>query len=176
MVEAERRTDGQYPLAHLELLGVTQFHRWQILAIDLQQRHVSTRVGTHQLGLELATVRQADDDLVGIGHHMVIGEHVAITGDDETRAQRLRLALAVAARRARLLGHVALEELAEHRRQAFQVRHLACGDSAVRQLLLGTDVDHRRRSLLHQGGEVRQGFLGLGGEDLAEHQHSSEHH
>ncbi|MNC50473.1 hypothetical protein D3C75_997150 [compost metagenome] len=107
---------------------------------------------------------------------MVIGEHVAITGDNETRAQRLRLALAVAARRTRLLGHVALEELAEHRRQAFQVRHLTGSDTAVRQLLLGTDVDDGRRGLLDQGGEVRQGFLGLGGDYLAEHQHSSEHH
>jgi len=106
---------------------------------------------------------------------VVVGEHVAITGNDEARAQRLRLALAVTAWRARLLRHVAFEELAEHRRQAFQVRHLPCSDAAIRQLLLGTDVDHRRRGLLDQAGEVRQGFLGVGGEHLAEHEHGGEH-
>ncbi|MNH24443.1 hypothetical protein D3C79_843730 [compost metagenome] len=175
MVEAERRTDGQHPLAHLELLGITQLHDRQVLAFDLEQGHVGARVGADQLGLQLAAVRQADDDLVGIGYHVVVGQHVAIAGNDEARTQRLGLALAVATRRARLLRHVALEELAEHRRQAFQVRHLPGGDTAVRQFLLGTDVDHGRRGLLDQGGEVRQGFLGLGGEHLAEHQHGGEH-
>jgi hypothetical protein len=59
-----------------------------------------------------------------------------------------RFALAITTRRARLLRHVALEELAEHRRQAFEVGHLPGGDAPVRQFLLGTDVDHRRRASL----------------------------
>ncbi len=175
MVEAERRTDGQYPLAHLELLGITQLDGRQVLALDLEQGHVGARIGADQLGLQLAAVRQADDDLVGIGYHVVVGQHVAIAGNDEARTQRLGLALAVATRRARLLRHVALEELAEHRRQAFQVGHLPGGHAVVRQFLLGTDVDHGWRGLLDQGSEVRQGFLGLGAEHLAEHQHGGEH-
>ncbi|MOA33288.1 hypothetical protein D3C78_1545720 [compost metagenome] len=73
------------------------------------------------------------------------------------------------------MRHVALEELAKHRRQAFEVRHLTGRVLAIRQFLLGTDVDHRRRGLLDQGGEVRQGFFGLGAEHLAEHEHGGEH-
>ncbi|MNV62250.1 hypothetical protein D3C71_1547870 [compost metagenome] len=175
MIEAERRTNGQHPLTDLELLGVAQLDDRQVLALDLEERHVGTRVSTDQLGLELAAVRQTDDDLVGIGYHVVVGQHVAIAGDDEARAQRLGLTLAITARRTGLLRHVALEELAEHRRQAFQVGHLPGSDTAIRQLLLGTDVDHGRRGLLDQGGEVRQGFLGLGGEHLAKHEHGGEH-
>lgn len=166
---------ANYPLAHLELLGITQLDGRQVLALDLEQGHVGARIGADQLGLQLAAVRQADDDFVGIGYHVVVGQHVAIAGNDEARTQRLGLALAVATRRARLLRHVALEELAEHRRQAFQVGHLPGGHAAVRQLLLGTDVDHGWRGLLDQGSEVRQGFLGLGAEHLAEHQHGGEH-
>ncbi|MNG32318.1 hypothetical protein D3C84_1183020 [compost metagenome] len=83
MVETERRTDGQHPLTDLELLGVTQLDGRQVLAFDLEQGHVGARIGADQLGLQLAAVRQADDDLVGIGHHMVVGQHVAITGNDE---------------------------------------------------------------------------------------------
>ena len=135
----------------------------------------------HQIGFIFGAVGQSDGDRFQLGpgvgrrDHVVVGDDIAVSRDDEARTQRLRLALAIATRRARGLRHVALEELAEHRRQAFEVRHLPCGDAAVRQLLLGTDVDHRWRSLLDQRGEVRQGFLGLGGEHLAEHQHGGEH-
>ncbi|MNM83057.1 hypothetical protein D3C81_951030 [compost metagenome] len=105
---------------------------------------------------------------------MVVGQHITVAGDDEARTQRLRFTLTVTARRTRGLWHVAFEELAEHRRQAFEVWHLPRRILAVGQFLLGTDIDHRRRCLLDQGGEVRQGF-GLGGEHLAEHEHGGDH-
>ncbi|MNG06953.1 hypothetical protein D3C84_902310 [compost metagenome] len=105
---------------------------------------------------------------------MVVGQHITVAGNDEARTQRLRFTLAVTTRRARLLRHVALEELAEHRWQAFEIRHLTGRIAAIRQLLLGTDVHHRRRGLLDQRGEIRQGFgLGSGGH-LPEHEHGGE--
>ncbi|MNE51946.1 hypothetical protein D3C80_1465990 [compost metagenome] len=73
MVEAKRRTDGQHPLADFEFLGVSQFDRRQVLAFNLEQGHVSARVGAHQLGLQLAAIRQAHDDFIGVGHHVVVG-------------------------------------------------------------------------------------------------------
>ncbi|MCY1536463.1 hypothetical protein D9M68_719230 [compost metagenome] len=71
----------------------------------------------------------------------------------------MRLALAaVATRRPRYLRDIALEEFAEHRRQAFQVRdrQLTSAGRTSWHFLSGTDVDHRGRGLLDQIGKVRQ--------------------
>ncbi|MNJ41517.1 hypothetical protein D3C77_364430 [compost metagenome] len=173
VVETERRADRQHPLTHFQLAGVAQLDGWQVLAFDLEQGHVGTRVSADQLGLQFAAVGQADDDFVSVGNHMVVGQYIAIVGDDEARTQGLRFTLAVTAWRAWVLRHVALEELAEHRRQAFKVWHLTRRVLAFRQLLLCRDVHYSRRSLLDQGGEVRQGF-GLGGDHLTEHEHGGE--
>ncbi|MNO74942.1 hypothetical protein D3C76_659620 [compost metagenome] len=122
MVEAERRADRQHPLADLELVGIAELEGRQVLGLDLQHSHVAARIGADQLGLVLAAVGQAHENLVGVGHHMVIGQDVAITGNDEARAQGLRLALAAATGSATLVARdAALEEVAEHRRQAFQI-------------------------------------------------------
>ena len=164
MIEAERRTDGQHPLAYLERIRLAQLDRGQVLAFDLEQRHVGARIGADQLGFQLAAVGKAHDDLVGVGHHMVVGQHIAIIGDDEPRAQRLRLALP-AAWATRHLRDIAFEELAKHWRQPFEIRHLPLDRHfALRQLLSGTDIHHGRRSILHQLGELgefrlRQGYL-----------------
>ena len=82
--------------------------------------------------------------------------------------------LAAATARGTLLRHAPLEELAQHRRQAFQVWHLLVGDFAIRQFLRGTDVHHRRRGLFNQLGEVRQ--LGrLRRQGLAQHQYRGDY-
>ncbi|MCY1404877.1 hypothetical protein D9M71_201000 [compost metagenome] len=52
---------------------------------------------------------------------MVVGQHVAIVRDDETGTQRLSLTLTTAGTAALIAGNAALEEIAEHRRQAFEV-------------------------------------------------------
>ena len=157
VIEAERRTDGQDPFAHFQLVRIAQFQGRQVLRLDLQHRHVAARVRADQLGLVLATVGQAHQDLVGIGHDVIVGEDVAVVGDDEAGAQRLRLAL-LAARIARNLRDAALEEVAEHRRQPFEVgdRQLPARHGAIRQLLPRTDIHHRRRRLFDQRREVRQ--------------------
>ncbi|MDT4822309.1 hypothetical protein FQZ97_555060 [compost metagenome] len=165
MIEAERRTDRQHPFADLEVVGLAELDGRQVLALDLEQRHIAARIGADQLGLQLAAVGQADDDLVGVGHHVVVGQHVAIRGNDEARAQRLRLALATTTRTALPRRHAALEKLTEDRRQPFQVGHLRAGDT-LGHLLPGADVHHRRRRLFDQGGEVRQ--LSIGNQSLTE--------
>ncbi|MCY1511233.1 hypothetical protein D9M68_456410 [compost metagenome] len=168
MVEAEGRTDGQHPAAHLELVGLADLHDRQILALDLEQGDVGARIGTDQLGFELAAVGQAHDDFIGIGHHVVVGQDVAILGDDEAGTEGLRLALTATLGIARHRRHVALEELAQHGRQPFQVRHRLGAARTLRQLLPGADIDHRRGRLFDQGREVRQ--VGTGHEGLAEQQ------
>ncbi|MNY56851.1 hypothetical protein D3C86_1929740 [compost metagenome] len=78
MVEAEWRTDGEHPFADLEGFRLAQLDARQPLALDLEQRHVGARIGADQLGLQLATVGQTHDDLVGVGHHVIVGQHVAV--------------------------------------------------------------------------------------------------
>ncbi|MNQ61493.1 hypothetical protein D3C85_758080 [compost metagenome] len=170
VVEAEGRTDGQHPAAHLELVGLADLHDRQILALDLEQGDVGTRIGADELGFELAAVGQAHDDFIGIGHHMVIGQDVAFLGDDEAGTEGLRLALAATLGIARHRRHVALEEFAQHRRQSFQVwHHLGTTRATLRHFLPGADIDHRRGRLFDQGREVRQ--IGAGHEGLTEQQH-----
>ncbi len=78
---------------------------------------------------------------------MVIGQHVAISGNDKARAKRLGFTLAATARRTWHLRNITLEELAKHRRQAFQIRHIELATAshrAIRHLLPGADIDYRR--------------------------------
>ena len=56
-------------------------------------------VGADHLGLELALVGQAHGDLVGALDHVRVGDDLAVAADDEARAHRLRLGLALAAPR-----------------------------------------------------------------------------
>src|SRR3990167_2193642 len=147
MIEAKWRTNRQYPLTDFQLFRLTQFDSWQASALNLEQSDIAARVSTYQLGFQLTTIRQAHDDFIGIGNHMVIGQHVAISGNDKARPQRLASTLATATRRTRHLRDIALKELAEHRRHAFEIRHIeltAAGDCAIRHLLPGTDIDNRR--------------------------------
>ena len=46
-------------------------------------------IGAHDLGLELPAVEQAHRHLVGVVHHVVVGQDVAVRGDDEARARGL---------------------------------------------------------------------------------------
>ncbi len=176
VIETERRADRQNPFADLERIGIAQFGGRQVLAINFQHGNVGTRIGTDQFGLQLAAIGQAYENLVSAIDYVVVGQHVAIRGDDEARAEGLGLTLAITlactrAWRTRTRRHAALEKLTEHRRQAFQIRHLLIGDGTVRQLLARTDIHHCGRCLLDQPGEVRQVF-GMSRNNLTEHQHS----
>jgi hypothetical protein len=56
-------------------------------SVDLQQRDVRARIAAGQPGFELTLIGQADDDLVALLDHVVIGDHVAVRGDDEAGAE-----------------------------------------------------------------------------------------
>lgn len=83
MVQAERRADRHHPLARLERIGIAQAHGRQALGLDLQQRHVVLLIAPHHLGLELAAVGELDGDFAGAIDHVMIGQHIAIGGNDE---------------------------------------------------------------------------------------------
>ncbi len=89
MVKPERRTDSQYPLANLQLAGFADLCHRQVPGLDLEQGHVAALVLADDLGLELAAIAQPHDDLVGVLDHVVVGNHVAVLGNNESRTQRL---------------------------------------------------------------------------------------
>ena len=73
------------PTSHLVAVG----HRddGQVFGVDLDHGDVGLRVAANDLGGELAAVLQRDFHLVGVIHHVVVGEDVAVLGDDDARAE-----------------------------------------------------------------------------------------
>ena len=86
VLETKRRADGQHPLAHLQITRIAQFHRRQVLRVDLEHGHVGLRIGAQHLGAELAPVGELDGHFVGVLDHVGVGEHHAVGADDEARA------------------------------------------------------------------------------------------
>ncbi|PRD36405.1 UNVERIFIED_CONTAM: hypothetical protein NCL1_08904 [Trichonephila clavipes] len=152
VVEAERRADGQHPLADAQLRGIADLHRRQVGGGDLDQRDVGARVGADDLGLDLAAVAEAHGDLVGLVDDMVVGQHIAVAADDETGAEGLPGAGLL---RLRL-------EAVEATQQLLDV--VAGGDLRRTALGRGADVDHRRAGRVDDGVERGQGRLGQAGE------------
>ena len=66
-------------------------------ALELEHRHVETRVLADDLRLELAVVRELDLHGVGAVDHVGVGDDVALRVDDEARAEGLLLHHVVAA-------------------------------------------------------------------------------
>ena len=67
-------------------------HR-QLAGVDLQQSHVGQLVAAQHLGTKFSAVAQPDQDLVGIGHHMRVGQDQAIGANDEARTFAAHLQL-----------------------------------------------------------------------------------
>ena len=76
-------------------------HDRQVLGVNLDHGDVGLGVAANDLGGELAAVLQGDFHVLGAVHDVVIGEDVAVFGDDDARAE------AMLARRAELaVGHL----------------------------------------------------------------------
>ncbi len=61
----------------------------QVLGVDLDDGDVALRVAADDFGGELAAVLQGDLHLVGAVHDVVVGEDVAVLGDDDAGAEGL---------------------------------------------------------------------------------------
>jgi hypothetical protein len=132
-----------------------------MVRLDFQQGDVAAFVGADHLGLEFATIGKAYRNLLGTLNHVIIGQDVTVTGNDEPGAERLGLVFLRHVTVALVLARVAekvLEEIIE-RRALRQIRYL----DAFRQthtagfdLLRGADIDHRVAGVFHQFGKVGQ--------------------
>ncbi len=133
LADAKRIANRQDDVADLGAVAVAERHRRELraLRIDAQQREIEPRVGEHQFRRKLAPVGERDEDLVGPGNDVVVGDDQPVGGDDDARAERL-----LDARRLRRAAEEALEEWVAHHRRARTVD--------ARRI----DVDHRRRGAL----------------------------
>jgi hypothetical protein len=111
----------------------------------------------NDLGLELALVGQANQNLVGRIDHVGIGQDVAVGADDEAGTQRTALELA---RRIPGIPGIPGWRGMKRRKNSYigssSSNGKGCAPAHCCARLGGADVDHRRPLLLHQFGEVRQ--------------------
>lgn len=95
-------TDGDDPLADLQVVTVADRQGGEVLGIDLDEGEVGDLVGTNDPCGELAVVVEGDGQLVGAFYDMVIGDDISVRADDDTTTRgfllrRLHLLLAGAA-------------------------------------------------------------------------------
>ena len=66
--------------------GVAELDRGQAVTVDAEQRKVGVGVGADLLGLCDSTVGQQDFDGSRAGDDVIIGQHIAVGGDDDAGA------------------------------------------------------------------------------------------
>ncbi len=166
VVESERRTDRQHPFTHTQAIRIADRHERQMIGLDLDQRHVGTAIGADQLAAQFALVGQRDVDFIGLVDDMMIGEDVAVGGNDETRTDAARHLLARFGTRRAWAGFVpgrtrrkeAPEEFVERIVfvESFRKRKRIIARWVVADALGRADVDHRRTDFLDQITEIGQ--------------------
>jgi hypothetical protein len=94
--EPERIADRQHRIADLQRVGTAELHHRQILECDLQHREIGVRIAPHHFGVRAATVGELHPDLIGLRHHVMIGDDVALPIDDDSRTERILHTLPIA--------------------------------------------------------------------------------
>ncbi|MNV68720.1 hypothetical protein D3C71_1615890 [compost metagenome] len=92
------------------MLGVRHLDRRQVLEVfQLDQRNIGTRILADHLGVKFATVAQLNLDFVGVIHHVVVGDDVALGRVNHyPGAQRLEFLLRALIRPPRFSASAAL--------------------------------------------------------------------
>ena len=75
--------DGQNDVAHLNLGTVRQGDGGKVMRVNLHHGDIGLLVLADDFGGEFAAVLQGDFHLVGIVHHMIVGEDIAVLGHDD---------------------------------------------------------------------------------------------
>ena len=140
--EVERIADGEHPFADTQVIGVAHEDHRQPCLFDFQERDIRVRVSADQRSRVFAFVVEDHLNLVSTVDDVVVGDDIAVLGDDDTRTGRLLR------RHFALLSRAAEEELKKV--------HLLRGDLvAVGRL----DVDYRIDGQLGCLSEIRLSCL-----------------
>ncbi len=78
LAEAEWAADGEYEIADLERIAISQASRFQSAGVDRQRGHVGLTIAPNLRGVEDAAVVQMNFDSFGrrMADHVAIGKHV----------------------------------------------------------------------------------------------------
>ncbi len=154
--EAERIADREHPVTDARY-GGGELHPREIAtaALDLEERHVGARIAADHLGGVGPAVVGGDVDLGRALDHVVVGDDVAVGGDEEARALAGRAPIARTLAHAGLVAEEAAHELLDLRRQALAARAtlVIFEETDLRGVDLDLDADHRGTNLLDDVGE-----------------------
>ena len=160
VLQAERRADGQHPFADFQGVGIADLDRRQVVAFDLEHRHIGQFVHADHLGGTFPLVAEPRDDLVGVAGDMGVGQDETVRRNDEARTQGIGLTVA------RQFGPFLEEAPKEFQVRVLLARQLRQTGLAGGVLLAGrlgrADIDDRRFVLFDQLAKIRQ-RLRLGG-------------
>ena len=85
--QAKGIAHGQNHVAHLNFGTVRQRDGGKVMRVNLHHRHIGCLVLADNFGGEFAAILQGHFHLVGIVHHMVIGQDIAVLGHDHAGTQ-----------------------------------------------------------------------------------------
>lgn len=83
LAKSERIADRDDEVVDIQRVGIAQRESRQILGLDFEDGDVGLRIASQQFGWQLAPILQGDEDLVGVGDYMVVGQNVALCGIDD---------------------------------------------------------------------------------------------
>jgi hypothetical protein len=118
----------------------------QALGVDTQQREIRARVHSHHFCVVLTSIAEAHGHRVGVFHHVVIGDDIAIVRDEKAAAHGHALPPPGLRRRD-------LEIAAQEFRNLFLVD---LRTPAHARGLFDQDLYHRRGSIDHDIAEIRE--------------------
>jgi hypothetical protein len=152
--EAEGIADGDHPVADADLLlGELHVSELAVRVVDLEEGEVGLVVDADDLRGVFGAVIHDDGHRLALVDDVVIGDDIAVAGDDETGAE--------AGARTRLGPRIAVLELAEealHRRALRHVEEVLRVDVGgyVGGRRLDADAHDRRAHLLDDVGEAHR--------------------
>ena len=85
--QSQRVAYGQHPFAHFQIVRIAEFDSRQLFGVDFYQSQVGRGVGTDYTTVEGTVIIQGNIQFVGTFDHVVVGDDIAIRGNDDTRAQ-----------------------------------------------------------------------------------------
>ena len=147
-IESERIANRDNPFSDAHGRRVTHGQRGQVITVNLDDGDLRFFIRPDTFCLEFSPILKLNHDLVGIAHHMMVGQDISILADDEAGALPLLLettGLSLAARRQ------------PEKTERIIVRE-GLPLSVHGHRLLRMDKDHRRRRLFRHRGK---GVAGL---------------